>query len=208
MGVRFVFWDVDTQHDFMDEDGRLPVPQALSIVPNLRTLTQFAASRRIPIVASADAHRPGNPELAQFGEHCMAGTPGQRKIAETSLPGRQTAAAARLARQVEDLASGAIPQLVIEKQELNVFSEPAAETVLSALAPQNVVVYGVATEYCVRVEALGIRERGYPAAVVTDAVKAIDDEAGRRAIKEMQDAGVELVDLRTVLSRIRRDAEA
>ena len=86
-----IFWDVDTQVDFMSPAGKLYVPDAAAIVPALARLTDHAHRRGIRIVASADDHRPGHPELSDtpdfvstFPDHCMHGTPGQAKIPETS----------------------------------------------------------------------------------------------------------------------------
>ena len=64
MPVRPVFWDVDTQHDFMRADGALYVTDSESIIPNLGALTDYAHRRGIPIVASADDHEPGHRELS------------------------------------------------------------------------------------------------------------------------------------------------
>ena len=87
-----IFWDVDTQHDFMDASGKLYVPDAESIKPNLKRLTDYAHERGIRIIATADDHEPGHRELSStpdfretFPEHCMRGTPGAAKIAETAL---------------------------------------------------------------------------------------------------------------------------
>src|SRR5437899_5190182 len=87
-----IFWDVDTQVDFMHQDGKLYVPDAESIIPNLKRLTDYAHAHGVRIVASADDHVPGHRELSAtpdfretFPLHCMRGTPGQKKIPETAL---------------------------------------------------------------------------------------------------------------------------
>src|SRR5438132_6347641 len=87
-----IFWDVDTQVDFMHADGKLYVPGAESIILNLKRLTDYAHQHGIRIVASADDHVAGHRELSDhpdfretFPLHCMRGTPGQAKIAETAL---------------------------------------------------------------------------------------------------------------------------
>ena len=78
-----IFWDVDTQRDFMDPGGKLYIPGAERIKPNLKRLTDYAHERRYHIVASSDDHVPGHRELSNepdfeetFPEHCMRGTPG------------------------------------------------------------------------------------------------------------------------------------
>ncbi len=59
-----VFWDVDTQGDFMHPDGALYVPGAEEIIPNLGRLTRHAHARGIRIVASADDHVRDHSELS------------------------------------------------------------------------------------------------------------------------------------------------
>src|SRR5882762_748987 len=90
--ARVIFWDVDTQYDFMHADGKLYVPEAERVIANLKRLTDYAHQHGIRIVASADDHVAGHPELSDqpdfrgtFPLHCMRGTPGQAKIAETAL---------------------------------------------------------------------------------------------------------------------------
>ena len=90
--ARVIFWDVDTQYDFMHPDGKLYVPEAERVITNLQRLTDYAHGHGIRIVASADDHVMGHPEISDkpdwqstFPAHCMRGTPGQKKIAETAL---------------------------------------------------------------------------------------------------------------------------
>ncbi len=80
-----VFWDVDTQVDFMSPDGKLYVPGAETLAPNLGRLTDYAHANRITIIASADDHVMAHAEISEtpdfqdtFPPHCMRGTPGQR----------------------------------------------------------------------------------------------------------------------------------
>jgi len=199
MSCPILFWDVDTQHDFMDEDGKLPVPGARAIVPKLAKVTRFATQRRIPILATADAHPVGDPEFLQFGEHCVPGTHGQKKIEETLPAGTEVVEPAALSEQVRKLLAHEIPQLIIEKQVLDAFDEPLADKALAELRPERVYLYGVATEYCVRCETLGLRKRGYDVTVLTDAVKPISETAGRRAVAEMAAAGAKTAETETVL---------
>jgi nicotinamidase/pyrazinamidase len=201
-----LFWDVDTQHDFMDEDGKLPVPDAQAIVAKLAKITQFAAQRRIPILATADAHPIGDPEFLQFGEHCVPGTYGQKKIEETLPAGTEVVKSDVFAEQVCRLLAHEIPQLVIEKRVLDVFDEPLADKVLAELRPDNIFLYGVATEYCVRCETLSLRKRGYDVTILTDAIKPIVEDAGEKAIAEMQAAGARTADTETVLKLLARKA--
>ncbi len=202
MNRRILFWDVDTQHDFMDPGGRLPVPDAQSIVPNLERLTDFAEARRVPIIASADAHAPDDPEFEQFGPHCVIGTPGQKKIHTTQVRGAEVVVPEYLDEQITRLSVGRTPQLIIEKQELDVFSVPAAGHILSRREPHRVFVYGVTTEYCVMRAVMGMLNRGIAVTVCTDAVKAIDETKGEHALTDMHEAGADLAKTAQVLERM------
>src|SRR5260370_39940683 len=100
--ARVIFWDVDTQYDFMKADGKLYVPDAEQGIPNLKRLTDFAHGHGIPIVASADHHLPTDPEIpatpdwtTTFPPHCLRGTTGQRTIGEPTLLGRLVSAPAK-----------------------------------------------------------------------------------------------------------------
>src|SRR5256885_16350677 len=92
--ARVIFWDVDTQYDFMRADGKLYVPEAEHIIPNLKRLTDYALGHGIRIVASADDHLMIHAEIWEqtdwkptFPAHCLRGTPGEKKIPEAALRG-------------------------------------------------------------------------------------------------------------------------
>lgn len=183
-----VFVDVDTQRDFMEPTGALYVDGAEAIVPNLRRLTEHARSHRIPVLATACAHAYGDPELEQFPPHCMAGTPGQKRIAATDWPGSSILAAG-------DRLDGPVPaHLTLEKQQYSLFSRPDASALLARYeaARPTFVVYGVATDYCVRAAALGLLDRGDPVVIVVDAIRAIDGAREAEFLSELVGRGATL----------------
>ena len=51
-----IFWDVDTQYDFIMPDGKLYVTASEKRLPNLKKLTDHARQRGIPIYGSVDNH--------------------------------------------------------------------------------------------------------------------------------------------------------
>jgi nicotinamidase/pyrazinamidase len=201
--ARVIFWDVDTQHDFMKADGKLYVPDAEQIIPNLKRLTDYAHGHGVRIVASADDHVPGHRELSPrpdfketFPDHCMHGTPGQRKIPETALrdplviePDAQDPQqlAARVGRHAGDI--------LFNKHWFDVFTNPNVLPVVDALAPQDIVLYGVALDVCDRYAIEGFMQHR-PAIrlfAVTDAMKPIDRDVAEQMLKEWGEEGVRLV---------------
>lgn len=185
-----VFWDVDTQVDFMLPHGKLYVAGAETIIDNLAALTAFAHERRIRIIASSDNHDPADAELSDapdfqetFPPHCLRGTPGQARIPQTTL--REP-----LVVEPEDKVAAVLGELgdhrgdiLFHKRYFDVFTNANAAPVVDALGIAEVVLYGVALDVCNRyaVEGLLSRHPGIAITVVADAVRAID-ERGRDAL--------------------------
>jgi len=161
--MKTVFVDVDTQIDFLFPAGALYVPGAERLLPSIARLNHFAAAQGIPLISTADAHSEDDPEFRQWPPHCVAGTIGQRKPAETMV---------------------GVGQIIVEKQALDVFSNPDFPALLGSLAADRYVVYGVATDYCVRCAVTGLLATGKPVALVTDAIAAVNPEAGARTLAE------------------------
>ena len=160
-----IFWDEDTQVDFMRPEGKLYVPGAESIIPNLGRLTSWAEEHRVLVVGSVDAHQPDDPEFRQYPPHCIAGTPGQRKIPQT-----QMTAELIIPNRPVDLPANleSFDQVVLEKQTVDVFTNPNTEPLLRRLGKRHVVLYGVFTDVCVACAGNGLLERDYDVTLVTD----------------------------------------
>jgi nicotinamidase/pyrazinamidase len=182
-----VFVDVDTQFDFMNPEGGLYVPGAETIEGNLAQLIDYAAENAIPIIASADAHTPDDPEFKVFPPQCVKGTHGQERIDATLRP-----AAKVIENRPVDLDLDKINSVVLEKVVFDMFDNPNTEKVLAYYGAHDYVVFGVATDYCVRAAALGLRKRGYDVTVVSDAVKAVTAEGETNTLKEFAAAGIRL----------------
>jgi len=209
MQAAVVFWDVDTQVDFMHPDGKLYVPEAESLIPNLKRLTDHAHAHGIRIVASADDHVSGHRELSAapdfrqtFPEHCMRGTRGQAKIPETRLreplvvePDPESPAI------VADRVRSHPGDILFHKHWFDVFTNPNVEPVLDVLDPQHIVLYGVAQDVCDRyaIEGLLARRPLTRLYAVRDAMKPIDRDAGERLLRQWSDQGVTIVDTNDVV---------
>lgn len=203
----FIFWDVDTQADFMLPGGKLYVPGAEKLIPNLRRLVDAAREGAVLLVSSTDAHTPEDEEFREFPPHCVKGTPGQQKIPETltqqiwTVPNRP---GAELPNRFDE-----IQQVLLEKQKLDVFSNPNTDSLLGRLERDaEFVVFGVVTEYCVRYAANGLLDRGHRVALVTDAIETLDPALGRRTLEELTAKGTRLVTTDQALALLHRAAGA
>lgn len=177
--------------------GALYVPGAERIIPKLRRLFDFARKNEISILSTADAHVPNDPEFEKFAPHCVKGTDGQRKIEETLLPRPLVFSTKPVDRNLMETVRKH-QQIIVEKQTLDAFSNPLLPRLLRVLPP-HAIVFGVTTEYCVKLACLGIRRSGIPVALVTDATRALALQAEKEALEEMRKAGVEFITLETLL---------
>jgi nicotinamidase/pyrazinamidase len=197
MSNNIIYFDIDTQRDFMLPGGALYVPGAEGLVPVIKNLTEFADKNNITILSSTDNHTEDDPEFAQWPPHCIVGTPGQEKIPESLLE----SAVVLGPEKDEGFDPSAKKQVVLGKPTLDMFDNLNTESILSILKPDIIYVYGVVTEYCVRLAALGALERGYHVAVITDAIKEISDQEGAVALAEIMDNGGTLVTSGEILNR-------
>lgn len=191
-----LFWDVDTQKDFLVPAGRLYVSGAEKIIPNLRELTLWAGAHQVPLISSACAHRPGDPELQTYGEHCMAGTPGQQKVPETLLSSGFTVPN----RPIELPHVKSFQQIIIEKRHFDVFTNPNTDEVVQQFGSRLLILlYGVTTDICVAHAANALLERGHRVELVADAIAALDEKAGAAFLESFLNRGGIVVNTRDVL---------
>jgi nicotinamidase/pyrazinamidase len=192
--VKTVFFDVDTQLDFLYPAGALAVPGAPKVIPALSRLTRFAADHRIQIISTADAHSEDDPEFKLWKPHCVVGTAGQQRAAATSL-----SQAAVLPSTPGAQASNAA-QIIVEKQNVDCFTNPNLRPLLDRLGAGRYVVYGVVSEVCVGYAAFGLLETGARVEVVTDAIKSIDAGKERETIERFESLGGLLTTVDNVLA--------
>ena len=168
-----VFFDVDTQLDFVNPSGALYVPGAEK---RIRTIADL--NRRAPrLLSTVDAHAEDDIEFRAWPPHCIAGTLGQRKPAATLVGGSQ---------------------IIFEKTTTNAFLNPRLLPLLAELGADRYVVYGVVTEICVRFAALGLLATGKPVEVVTDAVESLSPDAASAFYAEFTARGGRLLSSSTI----------
>lgn len=177
-----VFFDIDTQNDFMLPSGALYVPGAEAILPMIARLNRYAVHHGIIVVSTTDAHDENDPEFRQWPPHCVAGTIGQQKPAETLLERRAVIPTTPGVYEIDGAQ-----QIIVQKQALDLFTNPNLPALLERAS--RYVVYGVVTEYCVRCAVLGLLKTGKPVEMVTDVIRTLKDDDGRRTIEEFTAAG-------------------
>ena len=181
---------VDVQNDFADPAGSLSVDGGDQIVPAVNREIEMATANGAIVIATQDWHPPSTPHFAQDGGrwpvHCVTGTWGAELHPALALPGDSPRV--RKGANGEDGYSGFTMRDPVSGETI----ATELEGLLRDAGVEDVVVTGLATDYCVKATALDAVRLGFGTAVLTDAVAAVDVEAGdgARAIEAMQAAGV------------------
>jgi nicotinamidase/pyrazinamidase len=170
------YFDIDTQNDFVVPGGALYSPGAERLIPEVARLNNAAARQGFVLISTMCAHLPDAEEFKVWRSHCVIGTPGQLKPAETLLA------------EPSD-------QVIVEKDDLDVFSNPSALPLLDRLGIDECFVYGVYLEYCVKCAVMGLLKSGRKVRLVTNATMAVDATAGDTVVQDFLAAGGQCVSL-------------
>src|SRR6202451_153488 len=196
-----IFWKVDVQEDFMKPGGKLYVPGAERLWPTAGRLPAAPRQGRVFLVSHGCIHTKDDPEFEQFPPHCIRDTPGAKLVAEALTENYVTIPNEAAAKLPADLTQ--LQQIVLEKQTLDIFESRHAEALLERLSRDaQFIVFGVVTEYCVRLAAKGLLERGRRVAIVKDAIETLNPEEARRTMAELTALGAETITTNEALRRL------
>lgn len=207
-----IFFNVDTQKDFMSRYGALYVEDAELIKPQLKILTEYAAKHNIRVVNTADYHTDKSAEISgtpnfksTFPEHCMIATEGSEFIDETNP--KKFDDNYYLVRytdsQIEEERFNRVRNIIILKDAFDVFEgNHLSVIVLSLLQPKKVIVYGVATDICVNFAILGLLKRNYKVYAVIDAMKGLPNARCENIFIDWLDKSATLLTVKQLVETI------
>jgi nicotinamidase/pyrazinamidase len=199
-----ILWDVDTQVDFMLPDGKLYVPGAEQTAAAMGRLVEAARAAGLPHVASADDHELTDEEISDspdfqttYPPHCLRGTRGARKIPETE--------------QADPVPIGLEPlpenwlqgrEFLLLKKSFDVFTNPNTEGLLERLDPDEVILFGVATDVCDDAAIRALLDRGRRVRFVEDAARGLDEGRVAACTAAWRDRGVEFTTVDAVVTSL------
>ena len=183
--MKKLFLDIDTQYDFINPDDALYVKGADTIIENLKRLTEYAVDNNIPIISTLDTHTKDDPEFKDFPPHCIYGTKGHKKIEETVVNDA-------LVIHYEDnelILNYNYKNRSFLKPSYDAFSNPLFEIFIQKYRGDEIIVYGVATDICIKATASGLLGRKFNVTIVEDAVMGGSEETALKAIESLKSKG-------------------
>jgi nicotinamidase/pyrazinamidase len=181
---------VDVQNDFADPNGSLAVTGALDALPVINAQLALARTHRALVVLTQDWHPEHTPHFQRDGGpwpvHCVAGTWGSDLHPLLDAP--EGTPIVRKGANGEDGYSAFTMRDPLSGQDVPTMLEPLLQTA----GVEDVVVVGLATDYCVMATALDAVRLGYHTTVLADGIAAVNvaEGDGQRALERMAEAGV------------------
>lgn len=173
---------VDVQNDFCP-GGTLAVSHGDEVVAPLNKLIDEFLERDDPVYLSRDWHPRQTKHFAEYGGiwpvHCVQNT-----------EGAAFHPALRRDPRVKVVSKG-----LGDTDCYSAFDETDLESQLHRAGVEELVVGGLATDYCVKSTVLGAIDRGFKVKAVKDAMRPVNLHPGdgERAIEEMRAAGAEII---------------
>lgn len=188
--IEHVLVDLNTQRDFLDTAGALRVHNHAPVVAALRRLMAWARHAHVPIVSSVEAYHIGYA-FNGVPRHCENGTVGQNKLPFTLMPGRVSIEADNGFDLPYEVLSR-YSQVIFRKQGPDFFTNPKADRLLTELAADEFIVFGVAAERAVKAVALGLLARHKSVCVVTDVCGHFSEADADLSFRQLAAKGVRL----------------
>ena len=174
---------VDVQNDFCP-GGSLAVSNGDEVVAPLNRLIDEFLKRGDPVYKTRDWHPRTTKHFAAYGGtwpiHCVQNTKGAEFHPQLR----------------DDRRIGIISKGLDDKDSYSGFDDTDLAQRLHSAGVTEVLIGGLATDYCVKNTVLDALRSGFKVKALKNAMRAVEVNPGddERAINEMREAGAEIVD--------------
>jgi len=198
-----IFWDVDTQFDFMRPEGKLYVPGAETIIEKVSEVRKFALDNGYSIIGDVDWHRieneeiSNNPDLKEtFPPHCMAGEPGSERVGYLGeLPIEYVQIQEMKTEALRNLIGKEQFHVIIRKESIDAFDNPNTDKLIELINPEAVAVFGVALDFCMYYVLKGLaKHKNIKLYLLKDVVKGLGARPEQDIFDELREMSVEITE--------------
>lgn len=195
---------VDVQNDFADPGGSLYVQGGDEVVAVINREIERAKGAGAGVFYTQDWHPESTPHFEKDGgiwpAHCVMGTWGADFHPQLVVDGLVV----QKGSNGEDGYSG----FTMRDPESGDTIATALAEMLGAAGATQIVICGLATDYCVKSTVLDARAKGYPTTVIQNGIRAVDLQPGDgdRAVEEMLAAGA-LLESRAIVKAASAEAD-
>ncbi len=162
---------IDLQRDFLENDGRLPVPVdcAERVIGAANRMIDYARKSGWTMIWIKNEFLRTQWISNFFRNHAaIKGTPGA---------------------DIDPRINFYTETPIMVKCEADAFSNPRLEILLKKATPEKVIILGLMTDECVAETTRGVIRRGYPVEIVEDGVATMEEPAHEKALAAMRACG-------------------
>jgi nicotinamidase/pyrazinamidase len=204
-----IFWDIDTQFDFMKSGGKLYMPGAENIIDKISKIRRFALYNGFSIIASTDWHNIQDEEISEepdyeksYPQHCIANQKGSERVGYLGNIEIDYIENTKMDEdELRTIADKEQFHIVIRKNQVNVFTNPNTKILLDLIELETIVIYGVALEVCVSITADILLKENIPELIILkDGVKSLGNISDDKIFTEFQQKGVKICEFKNLNS--------
>lgn len=192
--------DINTQHDFFDDDGARPLVNAHPLKPAIKQVVAWARRHRVPMVSSLESRRPSDQKSNGQRAYCVDGTAGQRKIDFTLLK-----ECARV--EVDNTLDCPLDllernqQVIFRKRSEDLLSNPKADRLLTQVQTEEFVLFGAGLESAIKSIGLALLAREKRVAVLIDACGYWNRARADLSLRQLEAKGATVITISDLLQR-------
>lgn len=189
MAYERILLDLESQRDFFNPRGSCYYRNTRKAASKIQRLFHWAKRNRIPIISTVLRIRKGvcGPLSNEF--HCIEGTEGEQKLTGTIAPRRINLGLRNTTDLPHDIFQR-YQQVIIEKRNTNIFAHARLERLITELESGTFILCGAGVAHGIVEAAIGLRSRGLPVILATDAVADLGDPLTEMAYLRMEAKGV------------------
>lgn len=189
MGTKRVLLDIEAQRDFFSRDGVLYRRDSSAVYRNIGRLFAWARTNNIRVISTLLRHRPGQRGALSDRPYCVDESNGERKMPRTILPRRVNLGLLNTT-DLPDHIFKKYQQVIFEKRDADIFAHARIERLITELPPCTFVLCGAGVSDGIFQAAVGLRSRGFPVILASDAALTVHPDKARMADLRMEAKGV------------------
>ena len=198
-----VLLDIESQQDFFRRGGALYRPQSLGVARQIARLFAWARVNDIPVVSTVLRLRPGERGPLSSKPYCVEDTKGERKLAKTVLRRRINLGLLNTT-DLPDHIFQKYQQVIFEKRNADIFAHVRAERLITELPPCTFLLCGAGVSAGIVQAAVGLRSRGFPVILASDAALGVSPGPARMAHLRMEAKGVLYATTESIVAPVAR----
>ena len=198
MNAQRILLDIEAQRDFFTPGGSCYERSASDVAAKMYELFAWARSQRIPVMSTVLRVRRGSRGPLAARPHCIEDSDGERKISGTVLHRRINLGMRNITDLPDDLLMR-YQQVIFEKRDTDIFKHARAERMITQLPPVTFILCGAGLARGIVQATVGLRRRGFPVIIASDAVLSLHDPRAKMACLRMEAKGAIFLPTRTIV---------